>query len=252
MNETGCDLLCLGPHPDDAEIALGATLRLLTARGRQVWVCDLTRGELASNADPQTRWREALAAASALELTGRLQLELPDGFLDHADRGQVLAVVHVLRRLRPTWVLVAPAARRHPDHLAAPALVRRAVFLSRLVRLDASEPPALWWPQAPAAPAAAAWIVRCLGVACPEDEAPDLLFDVSSTWPAKRQALACHASQFQRGEGRIPTDINDPGFLAGVERTGARWGRRAGVERAEAVQLDGRAVVTDLPEGRWT
>ena len=42
------DLLCIAAHTDDAEIALGGTLRLLAAAGRSVWVCDLTQGELAT------------------------------------------------------------------------------------------------------------------------------------------------------------------------------------------------------------
>ena len=62
MNRTtpcGCDLLVISPHTDDAEIGLGGTLRLLADRGRRVWVVDLTRGELGTNATPDERWAEA-------------------------------------------------------------------------------------------------------------------------------------------------------------------------------------------------
>jgi N-acetylglucosamine malate deacetylase 1 len=251
MNATACDLLCVCPHTDDAEIALGGTLRLLADRGRRVWICDLTRGELGTNADPETRWREAQAAGEALGLAGRVQLALPDGFLDPASREQALALIHVLRRLRPSWAVSAPAARRHPDHLAIPALLRRAAFLSRLHRLVAEEPPARWWPAAPAAGPAPVWTPAQVGDTCPEDGRPDLLVDVTAAWPAKSAALACYASQFRREAGRAATHINDPSFLAGVEATGRRWGRRAGVEFAEALRLDMRPVVDDLPDGRW-
>lgn len=246
-----CDLLCICPHPDDAEIALGATLRLLADRGRRVWVCDLTRGEAATNADPQTRWEEARAAGEVLGLAGRLQLALPDGFLAAADRAQILAVVHVLRRLRPSWVVTAPAAVRHPDHLATPALVRRAVFLARLPALEAPEPPTRWWPAEPPPAAADSWVPAVVADTCPEDRQPDLLFDVSGTWEAKRSALACYGSQFRREAGRRPTAINDPSFLEAVEDAGRRWGRRAGVARAEALSLDMRPVAADLPAGPW-
>ena len=40
------DLLCISPHTDDAEVGLGGALRLFAERGRRVWICDLTRGEL--------------------------------------------------------------------------------------------------------------------------------------------------------------------------------------------------------------
>ena len=61
----GCDLLCISPHTDDAEIGLGGTLRLLVERGRRVVVCDLTRGELGSNATAEERWAEAEPLVSA-------------------------------------------------------------------------------------------------------------------------------------------------------------------------------------------
>jgi len=251
MSDAGCDLLCIGAHTDDAEIALGGTLRLLAARGRRVWVCDLTRGELASHADPEERWGEAGAASAVLGLTGRLQLGLPDGFLDPADPDQTGAVVWVIRCLRPRWLVTAPEARRHPDHLATPALVRRANFLSRLRALAPDRPAARWWPAPPEAAGAPTWIAETVGDTCLESAEPDLIIDVSDTWEAKRAALACYASQFQRGPARQPTHINDPDFLARIDDRGRAWGRRAGVAWGEALRLDGVPVVTDLPAERW-
>ena len=131
-NDPGCDLLVISPHTDDAEIGLGGTVRLLADQGRRVWALDLTRGELGTNATPDERWAEAERASAILGLTGRLQLELPDGFVNHADRDQVGQVVAVLRRLRPRWVVSAPDAVRHPDHIETPRLVGKAVFMARL------------------------------------------------------------------------------------------------------------------------
>ncbi|HOX26499.1 MAG TPA: bacillithiol biosynthesis deacetylase BshB1 [Candidatus Krumholzibacteria bacterium] len=251
MNESGCDLLCLCPHSDDAEIALGGTLRLLADRGRRVWVADLTRGELASNADPAERWREAAAASAVLGLAGRVQLALPDGFLEPADRTQIAAVVWLIRQLRPRWLVTAPEARRHPDHLATPALARRAAFLARLRALTPAVPEARWWPGPRSSEAAATWRVETVGETCPEGTEPSLIVDVSATWEAKREALACYASQFQRDPLRQPTDINDPDFLARIDARGRAWGRRAGVAWGEALRLDGVPVVADLPPERW-
>jgi len=251
MNGSGCDLLCISPHTDDAEIALGGTLRLLADQGRQVWACDLTAGELASNADPQTRWQEATVASEILGLTGRVQLALPDGWIDAGAPPQVDAVVAILRMLRPRWVVTAPAAHRHPDHLATPPLVRRAVFLARLPALEVVAPAARWWPAPPDRQPTAAWITPVVGETCPDGTEPDLLIDVSSTWDAKQRALACYRSQFQREPGRVPTAINDPAFLAEVGARAGRWGRRAGCSHAEALCLQAVPVVTDLPDGRW-
>jgi bacillithiol biosynthesis deacetylase BshB1 len=250
MTTNGCDLLCICPHPDDAEIALGGTLRLLADRGRRVWVCDLTRGELATNASPEERWQEAERASAVLGLTGRVQLALPDGFLAADDREQVTAVVSVLRRLRPRWVLTAPEAIRHPDHVALPPLVQKAVFLARLRNLAPPAPAARWWGASPEE-AAETWVPEALGETCPRGEGPDLYFDVSTVWQAKLAALDCYASQLRRDGERRPTAINDPEFLAWIDDRARHWGRAAGCERAEAVRLRARPVLQDLPAERW-
>ena len=53
------DLLVFGPHPDDIEIGLGGTIARHTAEGYSVGLCDLTRGELASNGTAEERHAEA-------------------------------------------------------------------------------------------------------------------------------------------------------------------------------------------------
>ena len=250
MDQPTCDVLCISPHTDDAEIALGGTLALLAGQGHAVWACDLTRGELASNADPDERWREAAGASEVLNLAGRLQLELPDGFISEADREQVAAVVWVLRALRLRWVLTAPEPRRHPDHLATPQLVQRAVFLARLATLQVERPPQREWglhatlpdPDGP-------WITPVLAGTTLPDQAPSFYMDVSAVWEAKEAALACYQSQFARDEQRRPTHINDPDFLASVQARGRAWGRQAGIHRAEALTTLQPQVWTTLPGG---
>jgi bacillithiol biosynthesis deacetylase BshB1 len=245
------DLLCIAPHSDDAEIGCGATLRLLADRGRTVRVCDLTRGELATNATPDERWEEARAAAVELKLAGRVQLDLPDGFIAAADPSQVGAVVAVLRRLRPRWVVVAPDPTRHPDHVATPTLVERACFLARLVAYRANPAAERWWPQPPDLEPAASWRPEAWFTVCPENGRPDLIVDVSTTWEAKQRALACYASQFRPGPGRQATAINAPAFHARIEGRGRVWGARAGVAHGEALCTASVPLLTDLPGERW-
>ena len=251
MTESGCDLLCIGPHTDDAEIALGGTIRLLANRGRRVWVCDLTRGELASNADPDERWREAERASTVLGLTGRVQLSLPDGFIDPGRHSQAEALVWVLRRLRPRWVVTVPEPRRHPDHVATPALVRRAVFLARLRSMEATVPEGLWWGAEPPGDGVEPWIPEAVGDTCLPGVEPDLIFDVSECWAAKVNALECYASQFQRHPERHPTAINDPDFMVKIDDRARAWGRRIETDRGEALRMDAVPVLNDLPSERW-
>jgi bacillithiol biosynthesis deacetylase BshB1 len=249
----GCDLLVVAPHTDDAEIGLGGTLHALASRGRRVWVADLTRGELATNATPDERWAEAASASAVLGLTGRVQLELPDGFITPHDRAQAGQVVALVRRLRPRWVVTAPDPVRHPDHVATPELVRRALFLARLQGWQPELGGHRLWEDGAALPGAVKrWEAEARFTVCPDDGRPAVLFDVSGSWEAKRRALACYRSQFGRGDGRTPTTINDPDFMDRIEMRARTWGRRAGVACAEALCGDGAAVLDDLPGQGWS
>lgn len=246
------DLLCLAAHTDDAEIALGGSLRLLGQQGRSVWVCDLTRGELATNAEPDERWSEAGAASEVLGLSGRLQLSLPDGFLSAEDREQVAAVAAVIRALRPRWLACAPEPVRHPDHLALPSLVGKAAFLANLAGYRSTWPEPRVWEGGVVAPVVAErWQAEVVFTACPPDREPTLIFDCSTTWPAKQEALACYRSQFRREAGRSPTRLNDVAWAGEVERRGRQWGYRAGTEYGEALLTRAVPVHTDLPGERW-
>ncbi len=253
MKTASADLLCIAPHPDDAEIGLGATLRLLADRGRRVWACDLTRGELGSNGTPAERWAEAQEAAARLGLAGRLQLELPDGFINAHDPAQIAATTAVIRLVRPRWIVTAPAPVRHPDHLATPLLVKKAAFMARLTRVSPPRPAGRAWPAAwPEGDPARPWRCEAIFEVCPPGRTPSLLFEVTSAWTAKMEALACYRSQFEAAEGRRPTLINDAAFLAQVERVARHWGFRAGVELAEALRGDAAPLLGDLPPDRWT
>ncbi len=248
-----CDVLVISPHTDDAEIGLGGTIATLAAKGRKVWAVDLTRGEMGTNATCDQRWQEAAEASSILGLAGRLQLSLPDGFINATDRSHLEAVVWALRTFCPQFVISAPDPVRHPDHVATRELVQRAAFLARLLKLQVSAPEYLRWEAGAGIPDTEnQWIVPTVLSVCPDGEEPSVLFDVSDHWHLKEQALASYASQFLRGAGRLATHINDGGFLEKIERRALRWGNLAGKEKAEAFITDNTPVIDDFaPEFGW-
>jgi len=250
--DPACDVLVIAPHTDDAEIGLGGTIRLLADQGRRVWAVDLTRGELGTNATPDERWAEAGKASAVLGLTGRAQLDLPDGFIDSTDREQVSRVVSVIRILKPRWIVTAPDPVRHPDHKQTPDLVARAAFLSRLAAWQPGEPGGRLWNDGEAwSEPAVRWETEAIFSVCPDVGAPAVIFDVSATWSAKQESLACYASQFSRQDGRADTWINDGVFMEKIERRARTWGRRAGAELGEALCSRYFPAMTDLPVERW-
>ncbi|HEX8184520.1 MAG TPA: PIG-L family deacetylase, partial [Blastocatellia bacterium] len=75
------DALAIGAHPDDVEFSCGGTLLKLASLGYKVGVLDMARGELGTRGSAEIRAQEATAAAAALGLAVRDNLELPDGHI---------------------------------------------------------------------------------------------------------------------------------------------------------------------------
>ncbi len=219
---TPVDLLVFGPHPDDLEIGLGGTIAVHTSLGFRVGLCDLTRGELGSNGTPEEREGEAEAARGVLGAAWRLNLKWPDGGITGDDQ-QILDVVRLIRATRPRTVAVPHWKDRHPDHQAASDALTRAVFKSGLRRF-APEAPGAWKPE---------WL--CYYFINDADPASFVL-DVSAHYEIKRQALACHRSQFTASApGSVETRLTAPHFRQLIESRDAHLGARTGVAFAEGV-----------------
>jgi bacillithiol biosynthesis deacetylase BshB1 len=214
------DLLVFGPHPDDLEIGLGGTIARHAARGDRVGLCDLTRGELATNGTPEERLREAEEARAVLGAVWRRNLCWPDGGIDGTP-DQIRSAVELIRLARPRVVAVPYWRDRHPDHVAASRVLTTAAFRSRLRRYRAGGEP--WEGE---------WICYYF---INNARRPTFLVDVSDQYEVKRRALACHRSQFQASSAGRATRLTSPRFLQLVESRDAQFGARAGVAFAEGL-----------------
>jgi bacillithiol biosynthesis deacetylase BshB1 len=214
------DLLGFGPHPDDLEIGLGGTIAKHAALGHEVGLCDLTRGEMASNGTPEERLREAEAARRVLGATWRENLALPDRAIGSAPE-HVRKVVELIRRVRPRAVAIPYWQDRHPDHQASAVLLRDAVFNAKLRRYDAAGDP--WQPH---------WTCYYF---INDAAAASFVVDVSDYYEKKRQALACYVSQFSRAAGSARTRLNSSSFNQLIESRDAQFGALAGVRFAEGI-----------------
>jgi bacillithiol biosynthesis deacetylase BshB1 len=232
----GCDLLVFAPHPDDAEIHCGATMAAHVRLGARVVVVDATRGELGSRGTPETRAREAAAAATILGLAGRENLGLRDGAIPSDDPAARLLVVDAIRRHRPAAVLCIHEHARHPDHLALARLVRGAVKAAAFHRLASAS-------GAPAFADARLWFYEAELPATPSVLVPATEAD----WHMKRAAVQCYGSQLhQPGSHEPATSIADPTFLAWIEARGRAWGHHAGAPYAEALIAPELPRIADL------
>ena len=187
-------VLAVGAHPDDAEFFAGGTLFELVRRGAQVHLVVCTSGsrggrEMADAAE--VRRDEQESAARILGLADVIHFGLTDGELE-ADEGLRKALAREIRQIRPEVVLSHDPRTRwtsmgdrvelgHSDHRAAGQALLDAIYPRAAspnfypgMGLDP------WCPRE-------VWLFDAVG--------PDLVLDVTESWPKKLEALRAHASQ---------------------------------------------------------
>ena len=108
------DILAFGVHPDDIELSCAGTLLVEKGNGKKVGIVDLTKGELGTRGNAQTRKEEAENSAIILGVDVRENLEMADGFFKN-DSDNQLKIIKVLRKyamLRKTGIRIMAAL--HP------------------------------------------------------------------------------------------------------------------------------------------
>ena len=216
---TAVDLLAIGPHPDDIEIGMGATVAKHSALGHLVGMCDLTAGEMGSNGTVDERLEEAENARRVLNAAWRINLRLPDRALGSSD-AHARAIAGLVRRSRPKAVAIPYWSDRHPDHVAASRLLTDGVFNAGLRRYAADGE--AWKPE---------WICYYF---INDSVVPSFVIDVSEHYGEKRRALACHVTQFTpAGRNAVATRLTSSTFQQLIESRDAQFGALAGVPFAE-------------------
>jgi bacillithiol biosynthesis deacetylase BshB1 len=232
------DILAFGPHPDDIEIGIGATMAKHAALGHRVGLCDLTAGEMGSNGTVEERLAEADAARGVLGAAWRVNLRLPDRGIG-GDPSHVRRAAEIVRRVRPRVVAIPYWSDRHPDHVSASQLLTDAVFNAALRKYPAEGES--WRPDA-----AVYYFINDSGAA------PSFVVDVSDYYEVKRRALACYASQFNpKSAGAVATRLTSSLFPQLIESRDAQFGAQAGFAFAEGF-VSRRPVVKPglLPDGK--
>jgi len=207
-NASGSKLRILGvfAHPDDAEFTCAGSAALWASQGAQITYVVVTAGGAGSN-DPnqdldalvRLRQAEQTAACTLLGVQEVLFLGYPDGTLEPTlDLRR--ALTRIIRRLKPDRVVCGdPSVMfygndyiNHPDHRAAAEAALYAVF-----------------PSAPTRPIFPELLAEGLGphqvkeVYLSSDAAHvNTSIDISSTIERKIEALRCHKSQVDPGDGQ--------------------------------------------------
>jgi bacillithiol biosynthesis deacetylase BshB1 len=218
MLDEPLDVVAVGAHPDDVEIGCGGTLAALVRQGYRVGIIDLTDGEPTPHSPgPQVRLEEARAAAAALGISCRVQLDLPNRRLFDSFEAR-LALAREFRRLRPRLVLglgeKTPLAS--PDHWQALQITDAAVFYARLTKWDEH------FTGLPVHTVSAQMYYTLSALSLTPHPAPGhLVVDISATLDAKLAAVRCYQTQFppakQHVFDRIRTLALAHGLAAGYQ-----------------------------------
>jgi len=237
------DVLAFGPHPDDVELLVGGTLLRLASLGYRTAIVDLTAGEMGTRGTREKRAAEAEGAAKLLGAVTRRCLDLGDGRLT-VDWSSKLAVVQVIRELRPRLVFTNYWENNHPDHAVSGPLIAEAAYLAGLTRLDAKGEP-----HRPH---------RVIYYFVPHRVAPSFIVDVSDYYQKKLSAIQSHRSQFHDPTSQEPeTTISHPDFLARIEGIHRYFGSLIDVEFGEAffvreaLKVDDPMALFDKPYTRF-
>jgi len=208
-----CDAMCIGAHPDDVEIGMGATVAGMVRRGKKVVLVDLTDGEPTPFGSRERRAAESAEAARILGVE-RLTLSQPNRFLlDTVEARRELA--EAIRRYRPRLLFVPYQDDAHPDHIAASSIALAARFYAKFTKTDMSDEP--FYP---------ARVYRYMAVHMRVIAEPSFIVDVTDDLPTKLKALEMYVSQFSENPANAE-------IFEHVRRQAEMWGGLGRVQAGE-------------------
>ena len=231
------DILAFGAHPDDVELGASGTLLLHMEKGYTCGIIDLTRGELGTRGNAQTRNTEAQKAAEILGIHVRENLNMDDGFFLN-DKNHQLAIITAIRKFQPEIVLATAGHDRHPDHSRAALLISHAVFLAGLIKIETK------YDNVPQEK----WSVKSLYNYIQDKYIkPDFAIDITEVWNKKIQAVKAYTSQFYDPFSSEPeTAISGMEFMEFIGARAMEMGRPIGAKYAEGFTVQRTVGIKDL------
>lgn len=218
------DILAVGVHPDDVELGCSGSVLASIAQGKRVGILDLTRGELGTRGNADTRKTEAAKAAEILGVAVRENLGLADGFFEN-DETSKRKVIEAIRAYQPDVILANAFTDRHPDHGRSAQLVSDAAFLSGLRKIETFRDGKQ---QEPWKPSNVFHYIQDRFIE------PDFVVDVTDYWDKKMQSILAYSTQFYNPALNEPeTYISSAQFLETVKARALMLGKRVGVGYAE-------------------
>jgi N-acetylglucosamine malate deacetylase 1 len=218
------DILAIGAHPDDVELACGGTVAKSVKAGYKVGLVDLTEGELGTRGNKKIRSKEAAKAAKILGVIVRENLRIPDGKIE-VTTVNMNKVITLYRKYRPEIILIPHWQERHPDHVHAHQLCREAQFYSGLRKISIRTYGKKLQPWRPH---------KYLHYMQKHEFTPSFIVDISDVFDIRVEAIKAHSSQFYNPESSEPeTFLSQKSFLDFMEIRMKYYGQQIGVQYGE-------------------
>jgi bacillithiol biosynthesis deacetylase BshB1 len=225
------DVLAFSPHPDDAEMGCGGLLLKLKDKGYRTGIIDLTRAELSTNGDLETRKVETEEASAILKLDVRKNLELEDANIVN-DRDSRIKIIEAVRKYRPEMALIPYHTDRHPDHENSYKLLKDALFISGLEKFDTGA--GSHRPQV------------ILSYMLHNEFKPSFVVDISDYYETKLKAVGSYKSQFYNNTTRkVMTYIASKHFYDIINSRHQCMGLKINARYGEPYHMEGSIKIDD-------
>lgn len=229
------DILAFGAHPDDVELSCSGTLIKAVKNSLAVGIITLTRAELGTRGSEELRQREFDTAAKIIGAKVHFSLSMPDGFLVPTKEAK-MDIIRIIRKYRPTLVLLPYWEDRHPDHTNASKVIQEAAFLAGLKKIETGQesyrPAQLIFYMA-------AW-----------EFIPDFVVDITDVFDQKKQAILAYSSQVHNKSYQSPNEdetlISSPQFWDFLISRAAYYGGQIRKKYAEPFKIKGLMEVKNL------
>ena len=218
------DVLAVGAHPDDIELACGGTIAKLVKQGYAVALADVTQGELGTRGTKEIRAKEAQDAAQILGVKTRRNLRIPDGHIE-VNKANVQKLIVLIRELKPTIMIIPHSIERHPDHVHTHHLCKEAWYYAGLRKLKTSLGGVNQIPHRPH---------HYFEFMQWHEFESSFIVDITDSFETKMKAVRAHVSQFFNPRSKEPeTKLSTPEFLETIETRAKYYGQRIGVRYGE-------------------
>lgn len=214
------NVLAIGCHPDDVEIACSGTLAKCVRRGDNVTVCHCANGNMGHEIikPDELRVMRAQEAKNSGELAGInvVTLDIDDLRLDAANLKQRDAMARFITKVQPDFIITHSPNDYMPDHTAVSKLAFDASFAASVPQYNDGEKSKL---------TPIFYMDTLAGV----DFMPEEYVDITEEMELKIKMLECHESQLKWMRDHDGIDF------AEFVRTCSRFrGLQCGVKYAEA------------------